>query len=292
MRGLAVAGLLAAVAALAGAAGASPLRLEDDWGRVVSLREAPRRIASLAPHATELLFAIGAGPNVAIVDRDSDRPPLARDRARIAAYPQLDIERLMALAPDLVVVWGAGVSRSLVTRLESLGLAVFVSEPRTLDDVGATMERFARLSGDPSAALGAARAFRARLASIRARYAASSPVRVFVQIWSSPLVGVGEGDAIADAVRSCGARNILAGTSLAAPQFDPESVIAAHPEMVLAADAERAEPLWRERGLLAPRGPARFAAFDADTLERPGPHMLDAVERMCVAIDTVRRARR
>ena len=288
----ATAGARATPATPASPAGvAQPVRLEDDWGRTVPLSVAPQRIVSLAPHATESLFASGAGRRIVAVDRDSDYPPRARALPRVAAYPQPDVEQLLALAPDLVVVWGPGVSRALVARLEALGLAVFVSEPRTLDDVGATIERFARLSDDPAAALGAARAFRARLAAIRSRYASLRPVRVFVQIWSSPLIGIGDGDVISDAVRSCGARNVLAGIAAAAPRVDPESVIAARPEMVLATDGTRSERTWRERGVLAPRGLARFAAFDATTMERPGPRVLDAVERLCAAIDTARRAR-
>jgi len=266
----------------------SPLQLEDDRGRVIVLPASPMRIVSLAPHATELLFASGAGRKVVAVDRDSDYPPAVRSLPRVAAYPQPDIEQLLALAPDLVVIWGASASRALVARLEQLGLAVFVSEPRTLDEIGSTLARFAQLSDDPEVALGAARAFRARLAQIRARYVQRPVVRVFVQIWTSPLIGTGEHEVIADAVRSCGARSVLSDTVIAAPRVDPEAVIAARPAMVLATDGERGERFWRERGLLAPRGPARFAAFDASTMERPGPRVLDALEQMCAAIDAVR----
>ncbi len=296
--GVAAAAAAAAAAAVATAAAAaatpslspskSPLRLEDDRGRVVVLRTAPARIVSLAPHATELLFASGAGRKVVAVDPDSDYPPAARSLARVAAYPQPDIEQLLALAPDLVVIWGAGAPQALVTRLAHLGFAVFVSEPRTLDEVGATLARFAQLSDDPAAGLGAARAFRARLAQIRARFAARPVVRVFVQIWSTPLIGIGEHDVIADAVRSCGAASVLSDGTIAAPHVDPEAVIAARPAMVLATDGRRSERFWRERGLLAPRGPARFAAFDAATMERPGPRVLDALEQMCAVIDAAR----
>lgn len=277
-----------ALSAPAPSSSTSLLQLEDDRGRVVVLPAAPMRIVSLAPHATELLFAIGAGRKVVAVDRDSDFPPQVRALPRVAAYPQPDVEQLLALAPDLVVIWGPGASRALIARLEQLGLAVFVSEPHTLDEVGATLARFAVLSDDPAAALRAARAFRARLAAIRSRYADRRPVRVFVQVWSSPLIGIGDQGVIAEAVRACGARSVLSGTVPAAPQVDPEAVLAARPEMVLATDGARAERFWRERGLLAPQGPARFVALDAATMERPGPRVLDALERMCTAIDAAR----
>lgn len=283
------AALLAFAAAWAAwAAPPAALQLVDDRGRSVALDAPPARIVSLAPHATELLFASGAGPRVVAVDRDSDHPGAVRALPRVVAHPQPDAEQLLAFAPDLVVIWGAGASRAQLERLESLGIRVFVSEPRTLDDVADTLARFARLADDAAPGLEAARAFRERLAAIRARYAGLRPVRVFVQVWSSPLIGIGDRDVIGDAVRSCGARNVFADAAVAAPRLDPEAVLAARPEMVLATDGRRSERTWRERGLLAPRGSARFAAFDATTMERPGPRALDALEALCAEIDAVR----
>src|SRR5690606_24174482 len=124
--------------------------LVDDAGRTIELRRPPTRIVSLAPHATELLFAVGAGGRVVAVDPYSDEPPEAKSLPKVSGYPQLDVEGLFALAPDLVVLWGPGVSRSLLERLESLDIVAFVSHPRTLDDIVSTMRRFARLAPDPA----------------------------------------------------------------------------------------------------------------------------------------------
>lgn len=299
----AIAWLLATLVAAVPAAAAPPndaaaartqaTRLaQDDRGRRLALPRAPARIVSLAPHATELLFASGLGARVVAVDRDSDFPEAARALPRVASHPRPDVEELLALAPDLVVIWGSGADRALLERLDALGLAVFVSEPRTLDDVADSIERFARMSSDASVGLAASHAFRARVAAVRQRYANRRPVRVFVQVWSSPLIGVADRDVIGDAVRSCGGSNVLAGSAVAAPRLDAEAVIAARPELILATDGTRSERVWRERGLLAPRGVARFAAFDASTMERPGPRVLDALDRLCVEIDEVRRAAR
>jgi len=265
---------------------------QDDRGRRLVLPRAPERIVSLAPHATELLFASGLGARVVAVDRDSDFPEAARALPRVASHPRPDVEELLAFAPDLVVIWGAGADRELLERFEALGMTVFVSEPRTLDDVADSLERFARMSSDASAGLAAAHTFRSRVAAIRQRYANRRPVRVFVQVWSSPLIGIGDGDVIGDAVRSCGGSNVLGGTAVAAPQLDAEAVIVARPELILATDGTRSERVWRERGLLAPRGAAHFAAFDASTMQRPGPRVLDALDRLCREIDAARRAAR
>lgn len=291
----AASGATPAVPAAAGApaaAPAAPVVLTDDWGRRVWLPAAPARIVSLAPHATELLFASGAGARVVAVERNSEFPPAARTLPRVTSHPQPDVEQLLALAPQLVVIWGSGASRALLERLEALGITVFVSEPRTLDDIAAALERFARLSGDPAPGFEAARRFRERLASVRARYAGARPVRVFVQMWSAPLIGIADGDVIGDALRSCGGVNVFADAPRVAPQLDAEAVIAARPELVIATDGARSEQRWRQLGLIAPRGAARFAVFDAATMEVPGPRALDAFERLCVEIDTVRRSAR
>lgn len=268
--------------------GAAPLVLVDDAGRRIELLRRPKRIVSLAPHATELLFAVGAGARVVAVDPASDEPPEAKMLPKFSGYPQLDAEALFALVPDLVVLWGPGVSRAQLERLESLDIAVFVSHPRKLDDIASTLRRLARLAPDPAPGVAAADAFEAQLASIRARYAERRAVRVFVQIWSSPLYTVSDADPIDDALRSCGGVNVFGDVGIAAPQVDAEGVIARRPELIIASDRSPSPRRWADLGLLAPRGPARFVVFDASRFERPGPRSLDALRRLCDEIDTVR----
>ncbi|RIK98613.1 MAG: cobalamin-binding protein [Burkholderiales bacterium] len=266
------------------------VRLLDDAGRTIELQGPPRRIVSLAPHATELLFAVGAGPRVVAVDRNSDEPAAARALPKLSSFPGPDVEALLALSPDLVVGWGPGVSRAQLERLESLGIAVFVSQPRTLDDIASTLRRFALLAPDPSVGAALADAFAARLDAIRARYARLRPVRVFVQIWSSPLITVSDAGPIGDAVRSCGGVNVFGDVNVAAPQPDAEAVLARHPDLIVATDPSPSPRRWIGYGLLAPQGPAHFVAFDASTFERPGPRSIDALEGLCAEIDAVRRS--
>jgi len=266
------------------------LSLSDDTGRTIQLSRVPHRIVSLAPHATELLFAVGAGPRVVAVDRNSDEPPAVRALPKLSSFPQPDVEALLALQPDLVVAWGPGVSPAQLERLESLGIAVFVSQPRTLDDVASTLRRFALLAPDPSVGKALADAFAARLASVRARYSTLRPVRVFVQIWSSPLITVSDEGPIGDAVRSCGGVNVFGDVNIAAPQPDAEAVLARRPDLIVATDPSPSPRRWIGYGLLAPQGPAHFVAFDASTFERPGPRSIDALDSLCVEIDAVRRS--
>ncbi|HWS74200.1 MAG TPA: helical backbone metal receptor, partial [Quisquiliibacterium sp.] len=280
-----------AVAALAAgeARAQGALRLVDDWQRVIELPQAPRRIVSLAPHATELLFAAGAGARVVAVDRSSDHPAEVRRLPSIAAHPRPDPERLLAVSPDLVVVWGAAADRELVARLRGFGLPVFVSEPRSLEDVAATLERFAALGDAPGRARDEARRLREAVASLRARHAQRSPVPVFVQVWSRPLITLSDRDTFADVLRTCGARNVFGAERMPAPQVGAEEVIRRAPRLILAfggAGQDGREP-WARLGMLSPEGPVGFARIDP-AIQRPTPRVLEPMARLCEAIDAVR----
>jgi iron complex transport system substrate-binding protein len=280
--------LVAMLCAAAPARGGDAAAVVDDWGRVVRWERAPQRIVSLAPHATELLFAAGAGERVVAVDAHSDRPQAARRLARVSSYPAPDREALLALRPDLVVLWGAAADREQVGRLEALGLAVFVSEPRTLEAIAGTLERFGRLGGDPAQGARAAERLRERVGSLRARYQRGATVPVFVQAWSRPLITLSDRDTIGDALRICGARNLFADLPVAAPQVGIEAVLAASPRLIVSIEPRADRSIWDGLGMLAPRGSIEFAAVDA-SIQRPTERIVPAIEALCEAVDRVRR---
>lgn len=301
---LAVARLVAAIALAvlgwaAPAAAAEPVVLIDDLGNEIRLAAPPRRIVSLAPHATELLFAAGLGERVVAVDPDSDHPPAARALPRVGALPEPPVERLLTLRPDLVVAWAPAVRPGFVERMSRLGLPVFVSDPRTLDSVAASLVRFGQLRGNAAAgsepagsnaapADQAAARFTNALAALRARWAGREPVSVFVQIWSDPLITITDRDIIGDAIAACGGVNVAAALPGAAPRIDVERVLAAAPRLVVATDSPDSAARWRRLGVLRPEGPARFAHLDPVVLQRPGPRILEAVEALCREIDAAR----
>ena len=283
-------GQAARVGAAAAAAKPPALRLVDDWGRSVALARPPRRIVSMAPHATELLFAAGAGPRVVAVDRSSDHPAEVRALPRLAAHPRPDPERLLSMRPDLVVLWGAAAGRDLVDRLEGFGVRVFVSEPKGLADVAGTLERFAPLGDDPQRGHDEARRFRQAVAALRARHAGGAPVPVFVQVWARPLITLSDRDSFADVLRTCGARNVFGAERMAAPQVGAEAVLRLAPRLVVAFGGERAQAArdtWTRLGLLAPEGPAGFVQLSG-AVQRPTPRMLEPMAKLCEAVEAVR----
>ncbi|WP_348679457.1 helical backbone metal receptor, partial [Alcanivorax profundi] len=166
------------------------LCVQDDASQQVCLKQPARRIIALSPGATELLFAAGAGEQLAAAVSFSDYPPAAQKLPRVGSYQRLDLEAIVALKPDLIVAWRSGNPMGDVARLQDMGFPVYISEPRQFEDVSATLERFGVLAGTELVAQGAANGFRAGIAALRERYADAAPVTVFYQVWDEPLMTV------------------------------------------------------------------------------------------------------
>lgn len=268
---------------------------DDDAGRTVTLDHPARRVVSLAPHVTELLYAAGAGGYVVGAVDYSDYPEAAKRIPRVGSYTGLDLEAIVALRPDLVVAWQSGNPPAQVERLRALGLAVYVSEPRHIEDVATNIERLGRLAGTTDAALRAARAFRQRHEALRRRYAARPAVTVFYQIWDRPLMTVNGKQLISDVIRLCGGRNVFADLPILAPTVDVEAVLAADPEAIVASGAGAARPEWFDAWRRWPQLKAvrrdNLFVVPPDVLQRHGPRILDGAEHLCADLETARRRR-
>ena len=266
-----------------------PASIVDDWGRALRFERAPSRIVSLAPHATELLIAAGAAGRLVAVDHDSDDPSLPPGVTRLAAYPAPQIERVLALRPDLVVLWGASVRRELVERFARMGVTVFVSDPRGYRAIADTLARFGAIGGDPAVAAAAVERMRRGIDAIGARYAKRAPVRVFVQVWNRPLMTLSDRDGIGEALALCAAVNVFADAGRPALAVGSESVLAAEPELILAFEPAGDEQPWRGLGVLAPQGRIGFEPIPR-ALQRPSQRLVDAIAVLCGVIDRHRRA--
>lgn len=286
LRCLTMCGLLAGT--LLAAPAMATVTVTDDSGQVLSLSRPAERIVSLAPHATELLFAAGAGQQLVGVSEFSDYPPQAGKLPSIGSSMQLDIERIVSLKPDLIVAWQSGNSARQVARLRKLGYAVYDSEPRRLDDVARTLENFGTLAGSEQGRI-AARAFRERQQALRKRYADKTPVRVFYQIWPSPLMTLNDSHIVSDALRLCGGVNIFGQLPQLAPTISREAVVTARPEAIVASD-ERNETWhrWRALSQLPAVRLVNLYRIDGAVMNRAGPRMLDATDQLCRYIDEAR----
>lgn len=282
--------LLGAVSSPARAGGVT---VTDDSGRRVTLAQPARRIVSLAPHATELLFAAGAGARVVGVDQHSDYPPAANTITRLGSALQPDLERLLALQPDLVVVWESGNARAMVEKIESLGLTVFRSDPRRLEDVATNLERLGRLAGTAAEAEQAAQAYRQRLAQLRRQHSGKSRVRLFYQIWHQPLMTVNGEHLISAVMALCGGENVFAQLPALAPQVSTEAVLVADPQAIIASGKAEERPEWLQawlkwEGLTAVKLESLYV-IPPDIIQRHTPRILLGAEQMCAYLDQVRR---
>lgn len=274
---------------------ASPITLNDDEGRTLALAAPAKRIVSLAPHITELLFAAGAGDRVVGAVAYSDYPEAARVLPRVGGYSAIDMEAVAALKPDLVIAWKSGNRDAHLERFAALDIPVFVNEPRSMSDVARSLEQIGILAGTADAANAAARRFRERRDALAARYASRPPVRMFYQIWDQPLMTINGKHLISDAMRLCGGTNVFGDLGQLAPRIGTEAVLAANPEVIVASGMGDSRPEWLDRwqkwtGLTAvARGNLFF--IPPELMQRHTPRLLDGAERLCEQLETARSRR-
>ena len=283
--------MLLALLLAAGAAQAQ-LRVTDDYGREVALAAPAQRVVSLAPHLTELMYAAGAGARLVGALEYSDYPAEAKALPRVGSEASIDLEALVALRPDLVIAWPNAGSVRAVERIAALGIPVFRSEPRELEDIARTMETLGRLAGTQAPAGAAARTFRERAARIERRYAQRARVRVFYQVWDRPLVTVNGDHVISKVMRLCGGENVMAALPALAPEIDRESVLRADPEAIVASGPDGARPAWLDDWRAFPALAAvrhdNLYSIRPELLQRHTPRLLDGAEELCRILEAVR----
>lgn len=228
---------LARVALLAALADAPLVQADvtarDDAGNTVTLPAPAQRVISLAPHATELVYAAGGGAKLVGTVTYSDYPPAAQAIPRVGDNKALDLERIAALKPDLIVVWRHGNAERQTDALRALRIPLFFSEPKHLDDVSSSLRRLGTLLGTQPAADAAAAAYTRDIAALRARYAARTPVTMFFQVWDRPLMTLNGAHLINDVIELCGGRNVFASLKPLVPTVTDEAVLAANPEAIV-----------------------------------------------------------
>ncbi len=276
----------------AGPASAATVKLADDGGRVVVLPAPARRIVSLAPHATELIFAAGAGDRLVGVTAYSDYPAAARKIPQVGSYGKMDAERILALKPDLVIGWKSGNSAADIATLERLRIPVFLTEPLRLDDVPRLIKTIGELAGTQPDAAKSADKFSDEADALRRRYSGRRPVRVFYEIWHEPLLTVNGAHFISDIIAACGGRNVFAGARNLVPRISAESVLAANPEAIVGGGRHIGKrgllDGWRHYPRLAAVSRHHLFLVNADLIHRPTPRTLDGVRQMCEQIERVR----
>lgn len=267
----------------------------DAGGRTVTLRAPAERIASLAPHVTELLFAAGAGRRIVAVSEYSDYPEEAKRLPRVASASSIDLERLLALRADLAVAWRLDATARSLDRIAELGIPVFYSEPHRLAEIPDAIEALGKLAGTEETAQRKAQALRGELARLRSAYSGRPALTVFYQIAERPLMTVNGRQFISDALELCGGRNLFADAPIIAPVVSPEQVLAADPDVIVAARPDPADVSWQTAWLrfdsLRAVRDGNLITLRSDEMHRHGPRAIAATEKLCRLLESARTRR-
>jgi len=291
----AAAAVLLLMLALTADAARGQVEVVDDEGRTVRLVRPAMRIVSLAPHVTEQLFAVGAGSRIVGAVAYSDYPPEAKRIPRVGDSGAIDFERLLAMRPDLVVAWTSGNSPKQIEQLRSLGLPVYSSQPRRLEDVATSLERLGRLAGTWAIGAQAARSFREQIRILRERYGTREPVTVFLELWNRPLYTVNNEQLISDAIRLCGGSNVFGDLQALAPAVTHEAVLKADPAAVVATGMGGVRPEWLDEWRAWPQMQAarlgNLFVIDSDLMNRHGPRLAEGARQLCELLELARTRR-
>ncbi|WP_439683358.1 Cobalamin-binding protein [Cupriavidus oxalaticus] len=295
----AIAPALAATALLAIPSAQAAVSAVDDAGQTITLAQPARRVVSLAPHVTEMIFAAGGGDRIVGTVHYSDYPPQARDIPRVGDNKALDLERIAALKPDLIVVWRHGNAQKQTDRLRALGLPLFYSEPRKLASIPENVEKLGTLLGTEATARRAADSFRQQVETLRKTYAARPPVTVFYQVWQQPLMTLNGQHLVSDMLALCGGRNLFGAETPLVPTVSVEAVVAGNPEAMLTAGmgATRSDQplpdyaMWQRWKQVTAVARNNLFVIDGDLVNRAGPRVVQGIEQICKDLDVARSRR-
>ena len=267
------------------------IHVEDDLGRKIILSKPAQRVISLAPHLTEVVYAVGGGDRMVATVAWSDFPEEAKLLPIIGSNNKINYEALLAYNPDLVLVWRSGNGESIIQRLSSLGLNVFVNEPKKLNSIPDTLHKIGRLLGVESESEKTILEFQLTLATLQNKYQQVRKVSVYYQIWQSPLISFGGKHLVSDVLRLCGAENIFSDVRPLVPRIGVESVLASDPEVIIVGqytDVDAAFEYWKQWPQLKAVTNHHLYKVDPYLLHRHTPRILLGAKQLCSAIDQAR----
>ncbi|HSD73994.1 MAG TPA: cobalamin-binding protein [Steroidobacteraceae bacterium] len=252
-----------------------------------------QRIVSLAPNLTELVFTVGAGERLVGADVFSNYPPQARAIARVGDAFQVDYERVLALDPDLVLVWDTGTPEPVIEKLTHLGLAVERISTTHLDDVPRALRRLGELTGTRATAELAAQAYTQSLNALRRAHTDDARIEVFYQISSTPLYTISSEHLISEIITLCGGHNIFADLEQLAPPVSREAVLERNPEVILAGDDVADDPFggWRQWQRLRAVELDNLYVLHVDRIARATTRTVDGAREVCSVLDQARTRR-
>ena len=268
--------------------GSARRTIVDDSGRSVSLPSEVRRVVSLAPNLTEIVFAVGAGDR--LVGRTSycDFPPEAKAVAEVGDTLHPSLERIIALKPQVVLVSTASQLEVFTKQLQEHDIAVFVTDPHDLNGVFHSIEQIGVIVGSAEKAKDVSSELKLRVMNVAKKLHTAPPVRVFFQVSAEPLYTAGKDSFVNQLIEFAGGISVTADVPGAWPRFSAEAALATKPDaIILPTGGSMGENNTTVVDALK-RSPAvlhgRVYKINDDLLVRPGPRAVEGLEEMAKAL--------
>ena len=264
----------------------SNLRFKDEVGREVIISFPPRRMISLAPNITEILFTLGLDEEIAGVSIHCNFPEKAKAKVRVGSYISLDFERIISLGPDLIIATGAGNTREMVERLEKLGFPAYVIFPKNIEGILLSIEHIGQVVDREKEALRIIHEIKRRREKVIELARNLPRPRVFLQIGEAPIVTVGKGSFADDLIRLAGGDNVAGDEKKMYPRFGIEEILKRAPEVIIVssmnpkADYGKVLQEWSRWKTIPAVRNNRIHLVDSDLLDRPSPRIIDGLEEM------------
>jgi len=262
----------------------------DEVGRRVEVTEAPRRIVSVAPNVTEILFTLGLGDRLVGVSTYCQYPPEALKIEKVGGYINPSLEKIVALRPDLVVGIAEGDLRTFVDRLAALKIPVYIANPRDAFEVLTSIRKIGEITFAQEPAREIVRSMEEKIRRIQDRVQGRPRPRVLHILDFNPLISAGKGTFVDDLIRLGGGRNVAETATGKYPRFSMEEVLVQDPEVILLASMKSQDPLvkqrrwWERWKAISAVKQGRIYVLDSDLIHRPSPRMVEGLEQVAKAI--------
>ncbi|UEM40491.1 vitamin B12 ABC transporter substrate-binding protein BtuF [Pectobacterium aquaticum] len=248
----------------------------------------PQRVISLAPHATEMAYAAGMGEQLVAVSAWSDYPPEAKKLEQVASWQGINLERILALKPDLILAWREGNPQRPLEQLANFSIPIVYLDAKTLDDIPASLRQLATYSRHPEQAERAATDFQQEIGELRHSGKAphAAPVRVFIQFGTQPLFTSSQATLQSQIVSLCGAENVFSDSPVPWPQVSREQVLRRQPQAIIVGGAP--ERISNVQAFWQPQLAAPVITVNEDWFSRSGPRLLLAAQQICSQLAELR----
>lgn len=263
---------------------ATSINVNDYANRSVTLQQTAERVIALSPHIVENMFSIGAGSLLVGVVDHSDFPHQAKQITRIGGASSFSLEKILSLSPDLVIVWASAAKNSIVEKLTSLGIPVYVDNPRTLVDIARSIRDFGLLTGQIEKSITVANNYLLEVQSLRNQYQRVDDITVLYEVWNNPLQTINRKHIISDIITLCGGKNVFGDTLSLAPKVNIEAVINRNPDIIVSSNTSNQQQwldYWLAWPVLRAVRHRRLYVIDPDLIQRHTVRILTGTKILC-----------